>query len=69
MEIENYYKLNSICAWVGIDKVFPCDENGLPNIKEGVNLIDLKNEWFQMLNKEEKEYIANLIKENQPKHD
>ena len=64
MEINNYYKLNSICAWVGKEKVFPCDENGLPNIKEGVNLIDLKSEWFQLLDNEEKEYISNLIKEN-----
>lgn len=67
MEINNYYRLESICAWVGTDKVFPCDESGLPNIKEGVNLIDLKSEWFQLLNKEEKEYISNLIKESQTK--
>ena len=63
MEISNYYKLESICAWVGKEKVFPCDENGLPNIKDGINLTELKSEWFQLLNNEEKEHIANLIKE------
>lgn len=63
MELENYYKLVSICAWVGIEKVFPCDENGLPNIKEGVNILELKSDWFQLLNNEEREYISNLMKE------
>jgi hypothetical protein len=69
MEIINYYKLESICAWIGNEKVFPCDENGLPNIKEGINLIELKSEWFQLLNKNEKDYISNLIKQNQQKND
>lgn len=64
MLLENYYKLKSICAWVGTDKVFPCDEIGLPNIKEGVNLIDLKDDWFKLLSNEEKEHISKLIKES-----
>jgi len=63
MEIENYYKLKSICAWVSKEKIFSCDENGLPNIKDGISLTELKSEWFQLLNNEEKEHIANLIKE------
>jgi hypothetical protein len=63
MELENYYKLESICAWVGKEKIFTCDENGLPNIKDGVKLIELKSEWFQLLNEKERTYIANLIKE------
>lgn len=63
MNIENYYKLTSICAWIGTDKIFTCDENGLPNIKEGVKLTELKSDWFQLLNNEERKYIANLIKE------
>ena len=63
MELENYYKLDSICAWVGTEKIFTCDENGLPNIKDGVNLTELKSELFQLLNNEEREYIANRIKE------
>jgi hypothetical protein len=63
MELENYYKLDSICAWVGIDKIFTCDENGLPNIKDGVLLIELKSEWFKLLNEQEREYISNRIKE------
>lgn len=61
MKLENYYKLNSMCAWVGIEKVFPCDEIGLPNIKEGVNLMDLKDDWFKLLTNEDKEYISKLI--------
>lgn len=64
MQLENYYKLNSICAWVGNEKVFPCDESGLPNIKEGVNFMDLKDDWFKLLTNQEKEHISKLIKES-----
>jgi hypothetical protein len=63
MDINNYYRLESICGWIYENKVFPCDSNGLPDLGKGVNLIDLKDDWFKILNNEEKEHIAKLIKE------
>jgi hypothetical protein len=57
-----YYQLKSICAWVGEDSVYPCDSNALPDIGKGIKFLDLKPDWFQLLNTEEKEYISKLIK-------
>jgi hypothetical protein len=63
MDINKYYRLESICGWIYENKVFPCDSNGLPDLGKGVNLIDLKDDWFKILNNEEKEHIAKLINE------
>jgi hypothetical protein len=57
------HKLNSVAIWVDVDtkQIFPCTETGEPYIKNGILLSDLNENWFNYLDREDKEFLSELV--------
>ena len=53
------HKLDSVAVWV--KTIYPCDENGDPLIENGILLSELNQNWYNYLDREDKEYLSNLV--------
>jgi hypothetical protein len=60
---KKMYKLQSVQIWVDDETktLYPCDETGQPFKQNGIWLGDLNQNWFNYLDREDKEYLSNLI--------
>jgi hypothetical protein len=54
-------KLESVCIFVDSNFVYPCDDQGNPDIENRKSYNDLTPEWFQNLSTEDKNLI-NFLK-------
>ena len=57
------YKLQSMQIWVDekTKTLYPCDKTGQPFKQNGIQLNDLNQNWFNYLDREDKEYLSNLV--------
>lgn len=57
------YKLQSVAIWVDIatKTLYPCDTEGNPFKKNGILLSDLNQNWYNYLDREDKEYLSKLV--------
>jgi flavorubredoxin len=58
------YKLQSVAIWVDVETktLYSCDASGQPFKQNGIRLGDLNENWFNYLDREDKEYLSNLVK-------
>jgi hypothetical protein len=57
------HKLQSIQIWVDEKEhtLYPCDDIGQPFKQNGIKLSELNENWFTYLDREDKEYLSNLV--------
>lgn len=57
------YKLKSVAIWVDEDTktIYPCDADGNPLNVNGIHLSELNQSWYSYLDREDKEYLSNLV--------
>ena len=57
------HKLDSVAVWVDEDEktIYPCDENGNLLRENGILLYELNQNWYNYLDREDKEYLSNLV--------
>lgn len=58
------HKLKSVAIWVDVETktLYPCDKSGQPFKQNGIRLGDLNENWFNYLDREDREYLSNLVK-------
>lgn len=58
------YKLKSVSIWVEEDTqtIYPCDADGTPLKVDGILLSELNQNWYNYLDREDREYLSNLVK-------
>lgn len=57
------HKLQSVAIWVDDETktLYPCGEDGNAYKENGIQLSELNENWFNYLDREDKEYLSNLI--------
>lgn len=57
------YKLISLAVWVDEEtkSIYPCDESGQPLKEDGILISELNQNWFNYLDREDREYLSNLV--------
>lgn len=57
------YKLKSVAIWVDEETktLYPCDTTGEPFKDNGIRLNELNQNWFNYLDRDDREYLSNLV--------
>jgi hypothetical protein len=57
------HKLQSVQIWVDEETktLYPCDYEGNLLYENGILLTDLNDGWFRLLDREDREYLSNLV--------
>lgn len=60
---KKLHKLKSVAVWVDEDEktIYPCDESGNLLRENGILLSELNQNWYNYLDREDKEYLSNLV--------
>jgi flavorubredoxin len=58
------YKLQSVAIWVEEETktLYSCDKSGQPFKRNGIRLDDLNENWFNYLDRDDREYLSNIVK-------
>jgi hypothetical protein len=57
------HKLQSVQIWVDEETktLYPCDITGEVIKENGIELGELNENWFNLLDREDREYLSNLV--------
>jgi hypothetical protein len=57
------YKVKSVAIWVDDETktLYPYDKSGEPIKENGIKLSELNQNWFNYLDRDDREYLSNLV--------